>query len=109
MTKTIFDNGIYRITEHLDLDTNLNDLKGDSYNPKENPSIDANVLKAEEMFFESLVENEGIFGYVLEKKCTACGQYEHIDSCWGFVGQYSETNPLFNHYIIEEMKYQIEK
>lgn len=107
MHRIIFENETHRITEHLDIDFDLDVLKGDCFNPKFNPDIDADKLKAEEMIFETLVENEGVFGYVLEKKCTACSQWEHIDSCWGFVGSYSETDSRFNHYIIEEMKNQI--
>lgn len=107
MKRTIFENNTYRIVEHLDRDFDLENLKGDCFNPKANPDIDADKLKAEEMIFESLVENEGVFGYVLEKKCASCGQYEHVDSLWGFVGQYSETDSRFNHYIVEELKNQI--
>lgn len=94
MHRIIFENETHRITEHLDIDFDLDVLKGDCFNPKFNPDIGADKLKAEEMIFETLVKNEGVFGYVLEKKCTACSQWEHIDS-------------RFNHYIIEEMKNQI--
>src|SRR5574343_459629 len=99
MNRTIYETENYRITEHLDRSFDLDDLKGDCYNPKVNTDIDADKLREEEIAFESLVESDGVFGYVLEKKCTACGQYEHVDSCWGFVGQYSESDSRFNHYI----------
>lgn len=107
--RIIFENKTHRIIEKQDPYYDLDDLKGDSFNPEVNSDIDQDTLKNEELIFETLVENEGVFGYILERKCPACGSWEHLDSCWGFVGQYSETESRFNHYIIDEMKSQIEK
>jgi rRNA maturation protein Nop10 len=108
MKRTIFENETHLIVEHLDQSFDLENLKGDSYNPEANPDIDSDILEAEEQIFETLVENEGVFGYTLEKKCPTCGNATHtIGSCWGFVGRYSETDSRFKHYIVEELKNQI--
>ena len=98
----------FRIVEHEDQDVIMEDLKGDCFNPKHNPDVDPEKLKEEEKHFENLVNREGVFGYVLEQWNPEPGKgYEHLDSCWGFVGQFNESEETFNHYIIEEMKNQI--
>lgn len=98
----------YRIVEYQDTDVIMEDLKGDSYNPKHNPDIDAEKLREEEIHFEDLVNREGVFGYELQRWNPEPGMgYDHVDSCWGFVGQYSETEETFKHYIVDEMKNQI--
>lgn len=33
------------------------------------------------------IEHEGVWGFIAERKCTACGQWEHVESCWGFIGE----------------------
>ena len=94
----------FRIVEHADLDCSLEDLKGDCFNPTFNTDIPAESLVRQEREFEDLVNREGVFGYVLEQWNPAPGEgYEHVDSCWGFVGQYSETDETFAHYIVDEM------
>jgi len=105
MKHIIFENKNYRILECPDESFSLDDLKGDIYNPKFNPEIDAETLKAEELKFDDRVFNEGVFGYILEKKCPTCGNWEEKDSCWGFIGQ----NELENHYIINEFMKVIRK
>jgi hypothetical protein len=105
------DDGEYRIVEKPDQNIELGDLKGDCFDPKANPDIDPSELKEDERDFEALVEREGVYGYVLEKwnPSPGCG-YEHVDSCWGFVGQYSESDRSgkFDHYIVEEYLREIE-
>jgi hypothetical protein len=101
------DDSVYRIIEVLDLDADLANLKGDCYEPKLHPDIDPEELKRQEAEFEDLVGREGVFGYVLERwNPKPGGGYEHIDSCFGFVGQYapSDRSGLFNHYIVDELK-----
>lgn len=98
----------YRIVEHEDQSATMEDLKGDCFSPAANPDIDPFHLKAEEQHFEDLVNHEGVFGYVLEKWNSEPSKgYEHVNSCWGFVGQYSESDKTFNHYIVDELKSQI--
>jgi hypothetical protein len=83
----------------------MENLKGDCFNPKVNTDIPEEVLKNGEREFEELVNQEGVFGYVLERWNPKPGiGWEHIDSCWGFVGQYSESDERFNHYTVEELR-----
>lgn len=102
------DDKQYRIIEHADEFAELSNLKGDIFNPEVNPDIDPERLKEEERHFEELVAREGVYGYVLERWNAEPGTgYEHVDSCWGFVGQYTPTEGIFNHYIVDELKAQI--
>lgn len=109
-TRLIYQAGIYRIMELQDEFYEMDDLKGDSYNPKVNNDIDPEKLKAEEKAFEKQVYENGVYGYVLEFWNPEIGiGWEHVDSCYGFVGQYDPKEEKFNHYIIEEMKGMIER
>lgn len=105
----------FRILEHADEYADIENLKGDCYNPKHivemhGPDKTIEELQREEREFEELVNREGVYGYILERWNPATGVgYEHVDSCWGFVGQYSESDPTFKHYIVEELKNQIPK
>lgn len=104
--RVIFESGDskFRIVEHADMDVDLDNLKGDTYNPKWNTSVSPSTLKREEIEFEEEVSREGVFGYGLQKWNPAPGKgWEHMDSCYGFVGQYSETTQRYNHYIVAEM------
>ena len=93
-------NNGYRIVELVDIDSDLNDLKGDCFDSKLNPEINPTQLKNEEIAFENKVKNEGVFGYELQK-IDPDYIWQHINSCFGFIGQYDEkTN---NHYIVEEL------
>jgi len=107
--KIILETKKYRIVEIQDEYMELDSLKGDSFNPEVNSDLDPIELKKQETEFEILVENEGVFGYELEKKCHACGAWEHVDSCYGFVGRYSESDEKFKHYIVDELKNTGEK
>lgn len=102
--KTIFETETYRIIESLDEFWDMEDLKGDIFNPKYNPEIDKDKLKEQESDFERKVSKLGVFGYILEKKCVTCGHFEHVDSCWGFIGNHD----IENHYIVDEFKSRIE-
>ena len=31
-------------------------------------------------------ENGEVFGYIVEEKCETCGEFHHVDSCFGFYG-----------------------
>jgi hypothetical protein len=112
MNRVIFETAdkMYRIIEVMDDDISLDDLKGDSFNSELNTDLDREQLKIEEKQFEELVNNEGVYGYILEKWNSLPGMgYEHVDSCFGFVCQYSENESAFNHYIVEELKSLIDK
>jgi len=106
--RIIYEEKKYRIIERHDDDIDLDNLKGDSYNPRVNTDIPEEKLKEEEKAFERLVNDEGVYGYVLERWNPGVGKgWEHVDSCWGFVGQYNPKEDVFNHYIVEELKGQI--
>lgn len=101
--------GRFRVVERMDQYTDIEDLMGDTYNPKVNKDIDPTELERQKNEFISLVESDGVFGYVLERWNPAPGVgWEHVDSCWGFVGQYSPNEEIFNHYIVAELMGQIE-
>ncbi len=106
--RKIWESGQYRITEHWDHDTDIESLKGDIYKPeliKEMGYVGTvEELRAEELEFERQVESNGVFGYVLEKWNAEVGKgWTHVDSCWGFVGEYNEHNQDFNHYVVAEL------
>lgn len=101
MENIIYQKGKYRILEVLDNFYDLDDLKGDLYNPKANPDICPLGLKTQEKEFEIKVSMSGVFGYVLEGWDGEIDKgWTHIDSCFGFIG----THKKENHYIVEEFK-----
>lgn len=112
MSRIIFqtEDNKHRIIEIPDNVCSMDDLKGDTFNRSCNPDIPEEQMRKQEKDFEELIEREGVFGYVLERWNPEPDKgWEHVDSCWGFIGQYSpnDKSDLFNHYIIEELKGQI--
>lgn len=119
--RTIYQNNGFRIVEIADQSWNMADLKGDCYNPKVNPDISFEKLKAEERDFERLVFEEGVYGYVLQEwnpeignDLMTKGWEETNNSCWGFVGQFDENSepPHIidrNHYFVHELQKIAEK
>lgn len=104
------ENSAYRIVEKFDEDMRMDFLKGDTFNPALNPDIDPKQLAREERAFETKVEEEGTYGYVLEAWNPKVGMgWEHIDSCWGFVGRYVEGDAEHEHYYVQELREQIKK
>ena len=112
MTNVIWssENEMYRIVEIMDNNFDIENLKGDMFNPKyikemHDSKMTIKRLKQEEKEFEDLVNREGVFGYALEKWNPAPNTgWEHVNSCFGFVGQYSPNEEIFNHYIVDELK-----
>lgn len=113
MKHVIFEKQNYRIVEHVEDDFDIETLKGDVFNPKHikemhGDSKTIEQLREEEIKFEKLVNDVGVYGYVLEKWNPEIGLgWEHVDSCWGFVGRFNEKDARFNHYIVNELKGQI--
>lgn len=100
MSKIVFESGVYRILEILDEFANIDDLKGDCYNPEVNSDISPELLEEQEREFEQKCYDEGVFGYILEKWNPEVGQgWEHVDSCFGFIGNYENEG----HYIVDEL------
>jgi hypothetical protein len=106
--RVIYEFGQYRIVEHVEPHPEVENLKGDMFDPRHNPDINPIELRQDEIEFEKFVNREGVFGYELQLWNPTIGRgWEHVDSCWGFVGQYSETDERFKHYIVEEMQRSI--
>jgi hypothetical protein len=106
--KIIFQKNGFRIVEVSDTEISFEDLCGDSYCHKSNPDIDPEKLKKEKLEFLALVNDVGVFGYMLEKWNPEVGiGWAHVDSCHGFIGAYNPEVDRFDHYIIEELKDQI--
>jgi len=105
--RVLFKKDNYRIVEFRDDHFNMEDLKGDCYNPEVNYDIAPETLKSQEQDFENKVYGEGVYGYELQEwNPEVDAGWEHIDSCWGFVGAYEESGDN-NHYIVEYLKSQI--
>jgi hypothetical protein len=103
----IFDSEKYRIMQHPDYDYDMDDLKGECFNPDVNSDINPEQLKAEELKFEKEVLESGVYSYSLEK--AKMGGWDVIDSCCGFVGAYDSDSERYNHYIVGEMMGTIQK
>jgi len=73
-----------RIVEHGDDHCSMDDLKGECYNPDVNSDINPNILKRQEREFESMVESDGVWGYVAQY--WDGDSWEETDSIWGFAG-----------------------
>lgn len=98
--------GKFRITQNEDYGSTMDDLKGDMFNPDliKEMGYTGTVedLKRDEEKFEADVVNNGIWGYALEE--FKDGDWDVIDSCGGFIGEWDPNNEKFNHYIVQEMK-----
>lgn len=91
----IFKQGPYRITEIEDHNYSISDLIGDY----EGGSYTQAVAD-----MEKLVNELGVYGFEIEKWDPAIGKgWESVDSCWGFIGQYSSDEKSDqHHYIVGE-------
>ena len=91
----------YRIIEHVDDFTSIENLKGDCFKPEQMPHLTVEEVKTEETMFERRVEWEGVYGYELQVWNPEVNRgWEFVDSCFGFVGTYEDHN----HYIVDEFK-----
>jgi len=96
----------YRITEIPDYIYDMADLKGDCFDPEVNPDRNKIELKIEEEQFENKVYEQGVYGYALEIWNPEIDQgWQHIDSCFGFVGTYEDEK----HYIVDVFLAEIKK
>ena len=100
----------YRIVEVPDYESNFDDLCGDTFNPFVNTDIDPSILFTEQERFKRSVETDGVFGYILEKWNPSPNiGWEHVNSCFGFVGSYNLGSVENNHYIVAEFIAQVPK
>jgi len=73
-----------RIVAMPDHCCDMDDLKGDCFNPDVNDNINANRLAREERGFEERVAREGVWGFRAEFWNGL--EWIETDSIWGFVG-----------------------
>lgn len=73
-----------RIVEMPDCCVEMDDLKGDSFNPDLHDDINRNRLAREEREFEERVSRDGVWGYRAEYWNGS--EWIETDSIWGFVG-----------------------
>lgn len=78
-------NDLIRLVALNDFHYQMDDLKGDCFNPKVNNDISPIQLAIEEQAFEDRVNRLGVNGLVGEIR--GSNGWEHVDSCWGFVGE----------------------
>ncbi len=108
--KVVFqnENKFFRIVQVLDSYIDMESLKGDCYCPKVNSDIAPEELSKQELAFENKVEDEGVYGFILEKWDPSPGMgWENLDSVWGYVGEYNPNDKEYNHDIVEEFKEKI--
>ena len=65
----------------------LDELFGDTYNPKVNSDIDPERLARERREEVERVNSEGVWGIVGQYRCPCCKTWINADSIWGFVGE----------------------
>lgn len=75
-----------RIIARPDECSTIEDLEGDSYNPRVNPETPARILARERAEFVDRVNRDGVWGHIAQSRCPCCGQWRDHDSIWGFVG-----------------------
>lgn len=78
------ESGTVRLRVVADDSADLDDLKGDCFNPKVNDNVSRSQLARQELAFEEQVNRDGVWGIIGE---VWTGEtWEHADSCFGFVG-----------------------
>ena len=101
--KVIHTRGSYRIIEVDDSASFVETLKGDMFKvsslDSDNPEYNVEELKVLEEKFEKSIETYGLYGYQLQVWNSDIGKgWEHIDSGYGFIGNYEHEK----HYIVNE-------
>jgi hypothetical protein len=76
--------GRVRIIESPDYHCDMDDLKGDCFNPDVNTDINPNRLAREERGFEDRVNRDGVWGYRAEYWNGS--KWIETDSIWGVIG-----------------------
>jgi hypothetical protein len=108
--RVIYKKGQYRIIELPDHTLTWADAKGDRFNPKFNKDVSKKELKKQELAFEQFIDEHQAYGFMLEYWDPTIGQgWQHVDSCFGFIGKYNPKDSRFNHYIVKELKTLIPK
>ena len=104
--KVIYTEKNYRVVEDEDYYIDFESIIGDCFCPIAHSNICPKKLEKEKQEFINRIETDGVYGYRLEKWNSKVNHgWEHVDSCWGFVGAH-ETE---NHCIINEFKETIRR
>jgi len=78
--KAYSDNVRYRVEQ----DDEPYDL-GDLFTVQGLPDVPADErAKMEAEFLDNMQRAGGPWGFIVETKCTSCGNWETVESCWGF-------------------------
>lgn len=64
-------------------------LAGDCFNPQHMGKLSGGLrtLRAQEKAFKARLEDEGVWGFIVERRCPQCNEWQGLDSCWGFDGE----------------------
>lgn len=98
------NDGNWRLRVMPDDSCTLEDLAGDMFNIDLNASTvpgGRRTIEAERKEWESRLQRDGVWGYVLEKRIPACPtcdhgeRWDHIDSCWGFECEVDESSLIY--------------
>ena len=76
--------GSVRLRIEPDDSMNIEDLEGDTFNPKVNSDIPRARLEREQKEFREKVNRDGVWGVIGEYWDGE--EWQHADSCFGFVG-----------------------
>ena len=90
--------GNWRLRIEPDEWRDLDDLFGDTYDIDIHAGTvpgGARTIKAQYKAAIARIERDGVWGWILERKCGACGNWEHVDSCWGYDGEVPEEELIF--------------
>lgn len=83
----VSNDGNWRLRIVPDGICDLDDLFGDTYDAEIHGDTvpgGKRTIEAQHKAAIAKVERDGVWGYILEKKCDKCGNWEHVDSCSGF-------------------------
>lgn len=75
-----------RLRVEPDNDADMGNLKGDCFDPRVNPDIPQAKLEQAEREFEERIERDGVVGIIAEYWDERNEEWEHADSCFGFIG-----------------------
>ncbi len=85
--EVIMSEGDRRLIRMPDYNYDIEDLKGDCFNPETCPEIPGEEIREQELQFEQRARDEGVWGYEVQRwNSEIGGGWEHVDSIWGFIG-----------------------
>ena len=82
----MYSDDIVRIRIEPDDSADLDNLLGDCFDPDVNSDIQPHVLARQRQEEIDRINRDGVYGIIGEYKCPCCGNWQQVDSCWGFIG-----------------------